>query len=479
MNYRPSTKSYWLLCYFICVAAVITIEIGQLKLALASQQQTDLEKFNLTQRTSSAQQPRLAPQAETPQQSTLETSPTLAPEPELTQQAVVFARWLRYKGVGVTIQNCVTYLDALETLSRSDRLSCQDLYWAGRIALLSKPADLEQYDAAFTEFWAGCLPLGPIIPTAPELIALAFDSEEASSAAEVAAEQPDPRVRQINIRYSPQEVLRDKDFAKLTDQELAEVKELITKIPASAPTVNSRRLRPSNQATDTPDIRRTVRFAMRTEGELLKWLHQKRRLRQRGLVLLLDVSGSMSLYAQALLRFAHAIVCARQKVEVFSMGTRLTRLTRQLSVRNPEEALTGATASVKDWSGGTRLGETLESFNNRWGIPGMARGAVVVILSDGWDRGKPAQISEQMLRLSRVAYKIIWVNPLKATPDYAPLAQGMAAALPHVDWFIEGHSLNALEELAELISQNSVIHKPRSTTLPAVTLPAEAIAAAS
>jgi len=161
------------------------------------------------------------------------------------------------------------------------------------------------------------------------------------------------------------------------------------------------------------------------------------------------------------------------------MGTRLTRLTRQLSVRNPEEALNSATASVKDWSGGTRLGETLESFNNRWGMLGMARGAVVVILSDGWDRGKPAQISEQMLRLSRVAYKIIWVNPLKATPDYAPLAQGMAAALPHVDWFIEGHSLNALEELAELISQNSVIHKPRSTTLPAVTSPAEAIAAAS
>lgn len=373
--------------------------------------------------------------------------------PTLALQAVHFVRSLRQVGVKIAVQSCVAYLDALVALSRSAALTSKDLYWAGRITLLNQPIDLAKYDQVFGEFWVGKLLDGELIPADQELIALAFDSDGADDDAEAETEKADPRVRQVQVRYSPQEVLRDKDFAELNDQELEEINRLIAKIPAAGPTIRSRRLRPTTLASGSLDIRRTVRHSMRTGGELLNWHRQKRRVSQRGLVLLLDVSGSMSLYAQALLRFAHAIVCARQKVEVFSMGTRLTRLTRELSTRNFAEALRSATGSVRDWSGGTRLGETLEVFNNRWGIPGMARGAVVVILSDGWDRGKPEQISEQMLRLSRVAYKIIWVNPLKATSGYAPLAQGMAAALPHVDLFVEGHSLNALEDLAELISK--------------------------
>jgi hypothetical protein len=168
-------------------------------------------------------------------------------------------------------------------------------------------------------------------------------------------------------------------------------------------------------------------------------------------VLLCDVSGSMEPYSRALLRFLHAAVVGRGQIEAFALGTRLTRITRELTSRDPDAALAKAARAVPDWSGGTRLGEGLRAFNTEWGVRGMARGAVVVILSDGWDRGDPSVLREQMERLSRVAWKVVWVNPLKASPGYAPLAAGMAAALPYVDEFVEGHSLDSLERLAEVI----------------------------
>jgi uncharacterized protein with von Willebrand factor type A (vWA) domain len=169
-------------------------------------------------------------------------------------------------------------------------------------------------------------------------------------------------------------------------------------------------------------------------------------------VLVLDVSGSMETYARALIRFAHAAVVARSRVEVFGLGTRLTRLTRHLTSRDPDAALRAALPKVKDWAGGTRLGEGIGQFNDRWAIRGMARGAIVVILSDGWDRGDPELLGEQMARLHRVTHELVWVNPLKATPGYAPLAAGMAASLPHIDRFIEGHSYASLEHLAVILS---------------------------
>jgi hypothetical protein len=161
----------------------------------------------------------------------------------------------------------------------------------------------------------------------------------------------------------------------------------------------------------------------------------------------------MEPYARALLQFLHVAVAGRTRVEAFALGTRLTRLTRELSTRDPDAALEAAAARVVDWSGGTRLGEGLRTFNDRWGVRGMARGAVVVILSDGWDRGDPALLATEMERLARVAHRIVWVNPLKATPEYAPLARGMAAALPHVDDFVSGHSVHALEELVGVIAR--------------------------
>jgi uncharacterized protein with von Willebrand factor type A (vWA) domain len=195
-----------------------------------------------------------------------------------------------------------------------------------------------------------------------------------------------------------------------------------------------------------------LRSAIGAGGEPIRrhWREPGDRLRR--LVLLLDVSGSMEPYARAMLRFVHAAVAGRQRVEAFSLGTRLTRVTKELHSRDPDRALKQASARVQDWSGGTRLGECLRQFNDAWGVRGMARGAIVVILSDGWDRGDPAILAEQMARLQRVTYDLIWVNPLKVTPGYAPLARGMAAALPYVDHFVEGHSLAAMEELANVIA---------------------------
>jgi uncharacterized protein with von Willebrand factor type A (vWA) domain len=170
-------------------------------------------------------------------------------------------------------------------------------------------------------------------------------------------------------------------------------------------------------------------------------------------VLLVDISGSMGPYARALLRFAHAAVVARSDVEVFALGTRLTRLTRSLQTHDPDAALRGATDAVPDWSGGTRLGETIGEFADLWGVRGMARGAVVVVLSDGWERGGVERLTLEMERLHRLAYRVIWVNPLKAAAGYAPLAAGMAAALPFIDDFVEGHNLASLEALCGLLER--------------------------
>ena len=170
----------------------------------------------------------------------------------------------------------------------------------------------------------------------------------------------------------------------------------------------------------------------------------------------------MESYSRALLRFVHATVLARGRVEAFALGTRLTRLTREMATLDPDRALDNAAAAVHDWSGGTRLGESLRAFNDEWAIRGMARGAIVVILSDGWDRGEPELMRQQMTRLSRVAYRIIWSNPLKATDGYAPLARGMAAALPFLDEFVEGHSLRALEHLAQAINRDEARSGPSS-----------------
>jgi uncharacterized protein with von Willebrand factor type A (vWA) domain len=249
-------------------------------------------------------------------------------------------------------------------------------------------------------------------------------------------------------------VLRHKDFAAFTHEEFAEARVLMADLRLAGELRRCRRLRPTSRESGRPDLRRTVRRALRSGGEPVRraWLAPAERPRR--VVLLCDVSGSMEPYARALVRFLHAAVTARGagRVEAFALGTRLTRITRELSWRDPDAAIADAANAVTDWSGGTRLGEGLREFNDRWGVRGMARGAVVVIMSDGWDRGDPERLGAEMGRLHRVAHRVVWVNPLKAAPGYAPLARGMAAALPHVDDFVEGHSMASLEHLAAVVA---------------------------
>ncbi len=361
--------------------------------------------------------------------------------------AVAFARVLRGAGVDVPVGATLTFSQALACVGFARR---DPVYWAGRATLVTRPEQIATYDRAFAAFWAGVATDGRDAATVADTVLLAFDTDDPDAATD-GSEAGDAPV--LTVRWSPTEVLRQRDFAAYTPAEFVEARRLMADLRFAGAMRPSRRLRRTTKARGTPDLRRTVRRSLRAGGEPIARAFLASGERMRRVVLLLDVSGSMEPYARAFVRFLHAAVVSRTRVEAFALGTRLTRITRELASRDPDAAVRAAARRVTDWSGGTRLGSGLRMFNDTWGMRGMARGAVVVVLSDGWDRGEPGELAEQMERLHRVAYRIVWVNPLKASPGYAPLAQGMAAALPFVDEFVEGHSLSALESLAEVISR--------------------------
>ncbi len=367
---------------------------------------------------------------------------------ELDRIAVGFARLLRGAGLEVPLGNTIAFGQALMAVGLERRDS---VYWAGRTTLMRRPEDADTYDRAFRAWWEHEHDLELVAPPVTRELSIAFDADGDDDDA------PDPgettTTPTVAVRYSAAEVLRQRDFASYTTAEFAEARRLMADLRLAGSLRRSRRQQRSRRHRGKPDLRRTVRRALRTGGEPVQRAFLESASRPRRIVLLCDVSGSMEPYARALVRFLHAAVVGRGRVEAFAMGTRLTRITRELSSRDPDAAIAAAAHRVVDWSGGTRLGEALREFNDRWGVRGMARGAVVVILSDGWDRGDPDVLAEQMARLGRVAYRIVWVNPLKASPDFAPLARGMAAALPYVDEFVEGHSLASLEHLAEVVSR--------------------------
>jgi uncharacterized protein with von Willebrand factor type A (vWA) domain len=341
----------------------------------------------------------------------------------------------------------LAFVDALGVLRLDHR---DDVYWAGRATLVRAPEDLVLYDRAFAVFWAHARSTTVEEVVEEQRITLAMDDEEGGD--DGAGEPSDEPT--ITLRFSAAEVLRDKDFSEYSTDELRLAQELMSRLRLAGPPRRSFRYRRAHGGRRA-DLRATMRASLRTGGEPMRRYWREPGPRMRRLVLLLDISGSMEPYARAMLRFVHAAVAGRQRVEAFAIGTRLTRMTKELGSRDPDEALTRAARRVQDWSGGTRLGESLRTFNDLWGVRGMARGAIVVVLSDGWDRGDPEVLAEQMQRLQRISYHLVWVNPLKVTPGYAPLARGMAAALPYVDDFVEGHSLSAMHELASVIAAES------------------------
>ena len=369
--------------------------------------------------------------------------------PSLALMVVDLVAAVRAAGVAVPTGATVTYARALAAAGSTPA----GAYWAGRATLVRRPEDIAAYDRAFGQVFGGVEGVAAVASPRAVEVRLEVEADEAGADDGPGPERP-PADAQA-LRWSAVEVLRHQDLATCTPDELAEAHRLMADMRVRAARRPSRRRRPTRARNGTPDLRGTVRRSLRTGGEVLVPSRTAPGEQPRRLVVLIDVSGSMEPYARALARFAHAAVAARRRgrVEVFALGTRVTRITRELGTHDPDQALARATAAVADWSGGTRLGDGMRRFNDLWGVRGTARGAVVVILSDGWDRGDPAVLGDELARLRRVAHRVVWVNPLKASPGYAPLAGGMAAALPHVDEFVEGHSVASLEALAEVVAR--------------------------
>ncbi len=338
-----------------------------------------------------------------------------------------FSRSLRDEGLPVGTGRVVRFCRAAALLEP------RDLYWAGRATLVSHPQHLEVYDRVFVSFFGG----SPGQAESP--VRVRVTSELA------------PEV-ELGLA-SPIELLRRKSFSDCSEDELRQLAELMARNSLSVPLRRTRRRQAAKRGA--PDLRRTLRRSFRTAGEPVERAWRERRVQPRRLVLLLDVSGSMADYSRALVMFAHAALRSSPRWEAFCFGTRLTRVTRALRVAGPDEALRRAAAEVFDWDGGTRIGESLKRFLDEYGHGGMARGAVVVLCSDGLEVGDPELLAEQMARLARLAHRVVWLNPLKEDPAYEPLARGMKAALPYVDDFAGGHNLASLEEIARRLASLS------------------------
>jgi hypothetical protein len=366
------------------------------------------------------------------------------PDPVVTMTG--FARVLRANGVAADGTRLAT---AIEALGHVDPLDAQQVYWTGRLTLCGEPDDLPRYDAVFDTWFRGRPPALPgAQPPAPAGQVMQLRPMAGRAGDVVDAPEADEPLR---TAASETEVLRHRELSELSDAERDEINALIALLAPRVGTRRTRRHRPRGR--ERIDVSRTVRAMLRDAGEPATLARLRKREKPRRLVMLIDVSGSMSPYADVLLRFAHAAVrVAPRSAEIFTVGTRLTRVTRQLRLRDPVQALSAAGTAIPDWSGGTRLGDGLQAFLDLWGQRGTARRAVVVIASDGWERGDAVLLGEQMARLARLAHRVVWVNPHRGKAGFAPATAGMSAALPHVDELLAGHTLDALHTLAEVIA---------------------------
>jgi uncharacterized protein with von Willebrand factor type A (vWA) domain len=373
----------------------------------------------------------------------------------LTARLTLLAASLRAAGLRVGVGELLAAHKALAAIDAADR---EAAYFALRTTLCSRHDDFAAFDAAFAEWFAPPVPPPPEVqPALTEAASLALP--RTGVAVPRGTPAPTPEVEVVPAAWSDVELLRDKDFADYTEEERRLARRAIRSLAATAPTRPSRRTRPARRRgapphAARPDLRHTVRASLRTGGDPFERHWREPAERPRPLVLVCDVSGSMEPYARMLLTYMQACVAARRRVEAFVFGTRLTRVTAELRGRDPARALERAAGATRDWSGGTRIGEALATLNREHGRR-LGRGAVVVLLSDGWDRGDPDQLESEMARLARCAHRLIWLNPLKAHPEYQPLTRGMRAALPHVDEFMAGNSLGSLERLAYALDRLS------------------------
>jgi uncharacterized protein len=363
------------------------------------------------------------------------------PANAVVRHIVTFGRVLREVGVEVgpgRVADALKGLDSVE-LARQD-----DVYWTLRQTLVSRREDLESFDLAFNSWFLA------VAAARPARATLEPPKGERRKGGEPG---PGPEVEGGETEvggWNADELLRRKDFGAMTPEELVRAKKLIKAIAVARAQRRTRRLRPDARGRAL-DVRGLVRASLATGGDPVQRTFRSRADAPRKLVLILDVSGSMDAYARALLLYIHAARGTGRRVEAFAFGTRLTRLTPELGSRDPERALAAAAARVADWSGGTRIGGSLKAYNDEWGRRSLSQGAVVVILSDGCERGDTELVDREMARLARQAFAVVWVNPLKGHPQYEPRAGGMRAALPHVDRFLSGHDVASLEALGTVL----------------------------
>jgi uncharacterized protein len=385
---------------------------------------------------------------------------------DLPGVAAAFGRRLHDAGVPVTAERAAWFAQALAAV---EPISRRRLYWTARGVFVTENAQVRAFDAVFASvFGAARAPddAPEAEHSAPADSAPGHEprrsAEGAPPGGAAASDSPDPRATEaaedvpVPVLASNQEVLRSKRFEALEPHELARLYSLMTRMRIATPQRRTRRAERDRHG-ERIDMRRTLRGSLRTAGDPIRLARRRRRVVRRPLVLLCDISGSMEPYARAYLQFLTAAAggAGASRSEAFVFATRLTRLTRALHSRNPERAIQRAATTAPDWSSGTRIGDALKAFNDRHGRRGMARGAVIVILSDGWERGDPALVAREMQRLRRLAHRIVWVNPRVSAHGFQARAGGLVAALPFCDALVSGHSLEALDEVVEAISAAS------------------------
>ena len=383
---------------------------------------------------------------------------------QLLSHIVGFVQLLRIMGIDVSVGQSLDLVRALEYTPITSR---DDFYATARCTLISRHEDLAQFEAAFAFYWRTpstdptMLAL-PVLKTPPRNLRLPRAPRNTGEG-EGQNEQQEERIN-LNLAYSASETLRAKDFGSFSYDEVQAARELLRTLAWRIAPRRTRRTRPTRRGSRI-DMRRMLRHNMRYGGEPLILPRKEVRTRQRPLVVLCDISGSMDRYSLILLQFVHTISDGLREVETFVFGTRLTRITRMLREQDIDDAVTNVSKHVTDWSGGTRIGDAIKEFNFVWARRVLHHGPVVLLISDGWDRGDSQLLSREMGRLQRSCHRLIWLNPLLGSANYQPLTQGMQAALPYVDDFLPVHNLNSLEQLGEKLSQVGAIRPERRQRL--------------
>jgi uncharacterized protein with von Willebrand factor type A (vWA) domain len=419
----------------------------------------------------------------------------------LLARIVDFCHMLWEMGLDVGPGRVVEVANSLDLVNIANR---EDFYYFLKTNLVSRREQEAAFDVAFAWFWrapgqpSGAPPAELEQARAKRRSSVALppnrqrpeDMKNAHSVPQVGAPTRHPASRLRDARrkhkrdedneeaaehvgqWSAEEALRRKDFEDFSWEEMRQARELMARMRWRLGMRQTRRLKPSRKGRSL-DLRRTFRRSLRSAGEPLTLSRRVRRHKPRPLVIICDISGSMSLYSRLLLHFIHTVTIGREQVETFVFGTRLTRITRQLARRDVDAAITDVTKIVQDWSGGTRIGDSLRTFNFRWARRTLGRGAVVLIISDGWDRGEISVLSQEMARLQRNCHRLIWLNPLLGQEDYRPVTAGMRAAMPYIDDFLPANNLNSLIALGELLEQVDDSARPARATIPPPAVPAQ------